>query len=215
MALKQKLDEDELALLEIIEDEVWLGEFLHSTADGEPDKDLWPAEQWGYRDYQRQFLTDKSEFILYTGGRAIGKCQPSSSRVYTTEGYKTIGELAKKKYFITYALDSDMSLVQRRALITRDKVAPAYTVVTESGHKFVGTDKHPILMPGKIFKPIALLQEGDYVAVTTRLPHESVNSALQWQELRILGYIFLKGVFRAEHKIKPRYRKIGAELEAI
>ena len=215
MTLKQRLDDEELALLEILEDPIWLGEFLHTTSDGEPDKELWPTESWKYRDYQRQFLTDKSEFILYTGGRAIGKCQPSGSRIYTTEGYKTISELSKRKYFITYALDNDMSLVQRRALITRDKVAPAYTVITESGHKFVGTDKHPLLTPGKIFKPIALLSEGDYVAVVTRLPHDSTNAALQWHELRILGYIFLKGVFRAEHKIKPRYRKIGAELEAI
>lgn len=215
MALKQRLDEEELALLEIIEDEVWLGEFLRTTADGESDQNVWPTEQWGYRDYQRQFLTDKSEFILYTGGRAIGKCSPSGSKVYTSSGYKTIGELYKSPYFIAYTYDPvNSEIVQRRAVVVKDKLSPAYTIKTESGFNFVGTENHPLLTP-EGYKLIADLNEGDYVGVVTRLPHESHNQALQWHELRLLGYIFLRGKFRAENKIKPRYRQIGAELEVI
>jgi hypothetical protein len=120
MALKQKLDAEEKALLEIIEDPIWLGEFLRSTADGEVDKNVWPKLPWEYRDYQRQFLSDQSEFILYTGGRAIGKCQPCGSKVYTTEGYKTITELYKRACFIAYALDeSTKEIVQRRAVVVK------------------------------------------------------------------------------------------------
>lgn len=213
--LKQKLDAEELALLEIVEDPIWFGEFMRATADGEVDKNVWPkGEPWKYRDYQRQFLSDTSEFILYTGGRAIGKCQPSGSRVYTTNGYKTIGELSREKYFITYALTPDMQVVQRRAVVTKDKLSSAFTIVTESGHEFVSTKLHPILTPDG-YRLMADLDVGDYVAVVTHLPHESNNAALQWHELRILGYIFLAEHFRPENKITPRYKKIGAELEVI
>lgn len=215
MTLRQKLDEEELALLEIVTDPIWLHEFLRSTSDGETDKNVYPAEPWEFRDYQRQFLTDQSEFILYTGGRAIGKCSPSGSKVYTTDGYRTIGELAKKPYFITYALDVDTKeIVQRRAVAIKDKLSGAYTLTTESGFKFTGTEVHPILTPDG-WRLIADLQEGDYVAVATRLPWESTRQALRWHELRILGYIILKPKFRVEGKIKPRFKKIGAEIEVI
>lgn len=69
MTIKPKLDEDDIILLEIFEDEIWQGEFLRSTNDGEVDPTLLPPIKWRYRDYQRQFLSDKTEFILYTGVR--------------------------------------------------------------------------------------------------------------------------------------------------
>lgn len=214
--LKQKLDAEELALLEIVEDSIWFGEFMRRTADGEINDNVWPkGDPWKYRDYQREFLSDTSEFILYTGGRAIGKCQPSGARIYTTKGYKTIGELGREKYFIAYAIDpKSMELVQRRALIVRDKLSPAYTIRTESGFEFVSTGVHPILTPDG-YKLMDDLNVDDYVAVATKLPHESTNSALQWHELRMLGYIFLNDVYRSNRKIKPRYTKIGLELEVI
>lgn len=215
MALRQKLDDEELALLEIVEDPIWLGEFLRSTSDGETDKNVWPTDEWNYRDYQRQFLSDTSEFILYTGGRAIGKCSPSGSRVYTSEGYQTLRQLARKPYFIAYTVDpATLEVVQRRAVVVEDKLSSAFTLVTESGHKFVGTENHPILTPDG-YKLIADLNENDYVAVATKLPYESINAALQWHELRILGYVLLKDTFRAEYSIKPKYKKIGAEIEVI
>lgn len=215
MTLKQKLDAEELALLEIVTDPIWLNEFLRSTADGEIDRNVYPTEAWKFRDYQRQFLSDKTEFILYTGGRAIGKCSPSGSKVYTSCGYKTIGQLSKEKYFIAYALDENTKeVVQRRAVAIRDKLSSAYTIKTESGFKFMATEVHPILTPDG-WRLMADLQEGDYVAVATKLPWESANQALQWHELRILGYILLMPRFRAEYKIKPRFKKIGAEIEII
>jgi len=214
MGLKQKISKEDIALLEIIEDEVWLGQFLRTTGDGQVDKSLWPSIEWNYRDYQKQFLTDRSEFILYTGGRAIGKCSPSGARIYTTEGYKKLGQLSRRPYFITYALTPEMTIEQRRAVAIHDTLSSAYTVVTESGHTFVGTVNHPLLTP-EGYKPISLLKEGNYVAVATYLPHESTNNALKWHELRLLGYILLMPLFTAQAKIMPRYKKIGAELEVI
>lgn len=214
MTLKQKLSKEDIALLEVIEDEIYLGQFLRTTGDGQIDKSLWPSRAWNYRDYQRQFLTDKSQFILYTGGRSIGKCSPSGARVLTMNGYETLGKLAKKPYFIALALTPDMTIEQRRARAIHDKLSSAYTVVTESGHRFVGTLKHPMLTP-EGYKPISLLAEGNYVAVATYLPYISNNNALQWHELRILGYILFSPIFKAETKILPRFKKIGAEIEAI
>lgn len=46
-------------------------------------------------------------------------------------------------------------------------------------------------------------------------PWESQQRAMQWHELRLLGYVLLMPKFRAETKILPRYKKIGKELEVI
>ncbi len=213
--LRQKLDDEEMALLEIVEDPIWFGEFMRSTADGENDRNVWPVQQWNYRDYQRQFLSDKTEFILYTGGRAIGKCQPMSSKILTVNGYQKISSLMHLPYFIVYALTPKGEVVQRRAVLTKDKLSPAYTIETESGHTVVATANHPILTPDGVYRLMADLHEGDYVAVTTKLPYESVNDALRWHELRILGYTLLQKGFRVEAFIRPRFKRIGAELERI
>lgn len=214
MAIKSKLDEDDLALLEIVEDPIWFGEFLRSTNDGEVDQALHPPKPWYYRDYQRQFLGDTSEFILYTGGRAIGKCQPGSARIYTDKGYQTISELLYERAFIVYSMTSDMTVEQRRAIITFDKETAVFQVQTESGHTIDATENHPILTP-KGYVLVRDLSPGDYMAVTTALPYESTRTAFQWHELRLLGYIFLRSSFRAEQAILPRYKKIAAELEVI
>lgn len=214
MAIRQKLEEDDLALLEIIEDPIWLGEFLRSTNDGETDQALHPPKPWYYRDYQRQFLGDDTEFILYTGGRAIGKCQPAGARILTDKGYQTITELLDEDAFIVYTLTQEMNIEQRRAILTFDKETAVFKITTESGHTVDATANHPMLTP----KGYVLLQDlspGDYIAVATQLPYESTRSALTWAELRLLGYIFLRGKFRAEQAILPRYKKIGAELEII
>lgn len=216
MTLKQKLSKEEMALLEIVADPIWFGEFMRSTADGEIDKNVWPKEQWNYRDYQRQFLSDQTEFILYTGGRAIGKCQPSTSRILTDEGYCTIGELTRKPYFVVYALDPiTQELVPRRAVLVKDRITQAYGITTESGHTVIGTANHPVLTRGNVFKLIADLTIGDEIAVITKLPYESTKNAFRWFELRLLGYVLFIGKWSAENPIKPRFKKIGAELEKI
>lgn len=215
MPLQRKLDDDELTLLEAIEDEVWLGEFLRTTADGEIDESLWPAKPWYYRDYQRQLLTDKTEHIVLTGGRAIGKCQPITARVYTTEGYKKISDLLKRPSFTVYALTPQMQLVQRRAIAVFDTRCPAHTLITNTGHKIVGTKNHPVLTP-EGFRLIEDIKPGDYVAVTTWLPHESQNKSLRWHELRWLGYylpmMHTHSFVTLETPLKPRFKKIDAEL---
>lgn len=214
MALQQKLDEGDIALLEVVEDAVFLGEFLRSTNDGEIDKKLWPQIPWKYRDYQRQFLTDKEEFILFTGGRSIGKCSPSSARVYTTQGYRTLGKLAQEKAFVVYTLTPEMTLEQRRAVCVPDKRDKAYSIITEAGHEFVGTANHPILTPAG-YKLMNDISVDDYVAIATYLPHESIQQAFQWHELRLFGYISLIRGFTVEQGIKPRFTAIGKEFEYI
>jgi len=214
MAIEKKLDDEDLALLEIIEDPIWLGEFLRSTGEGETDKSMHSPEPWKYRDYQKQFLTDQSEFILYTGGRAIGKCQPGSAKILTDKGYQSISSLLREETFIVYTLTPDMTLEQRRALISFDKEAPVYRITTESSYVVEATMNHPFLTPTG-YTPLENIKVGDYVAVTTHIPHETHRSALQWHELRIIGYLFLLTEFRAEYEIIPRYNAMGKELEHI
>ena len=73
MGLKSKLDEDTLALLEVVEDPVFLSEFLRSTSNGEINKELHSKEPFKMRWYQKDLLTDKSRWLSVCGGRAIGK----------------------------------------------------------------------------------------------------------------------------------------------
>lgn len=214
MAIQTKLDAGDIALLEILEDEVWFGEFLRSTGYGETNKSLWPPIPFEYRDYQRQLLTDKNTYISLIGGRAIGKCQPGDSRIYTTQGYQPLHALAKKKYATVYALSHDGFLEKRRAIVQKDKRSSAFTIITQTGHKVIATANHPILTPAG-YVPVSELNIGDQIAVATHLPHDSNNTDLLWHELRYIGYILLNKRFRVGDSIKPRFRKAAAELEVI
>lgn len=63
MPLKQKLIDEDFDLLEIIENPIWLSEFIRSTDD----------EDWHTEDYQAAILTDKHTYVSVTAGRAVGK----------------------------------------------------------------------------------------------------------------------------------------------
>lgn len=82
MALKSKISDDELALLECLEDPIWAGELLRSTANGETSRALWPKQEFSYRWYQKDWLTDTSPYICVTAGRAVGKHLPLYAVMY-------------------------------------------------------------------------------------------------------------------------------------
>ena len=214
MPIRKKLDDDDIALLEIVEDKVWLTEFLRNTADGESNKALWPKQKWNYRDYQRQILTDETPFISVSGGRAIGKCELATSRVYTNNGYITVGALAKLPSFITYCMDNEKRLVLRRARAVQDKDSVVYFITTKLGNTLSLTKNHPILTPDG-WTESRSIAAGDYVAVTTKLP-EMPNSAFRWHELRFTGYtILLNEALRNNREFIPRFKRIGKEFEHI
>jgi len=214
MPIRKKLDQYDVELLEIMEDEVWLTEFLRNTADGESNKALWPKQRWNYRDYQKQILTDKTPFISLVGGRAIGKCELATARVYTNNGYVSVGSLAKLSSFITYCMDNERNLVLRRARAVRDKDAVVYHITTKLGNTLSLTKNHPILTPDG-WQESRNIAEGDYVAVTTQLPGMH-NNAFRWHELRYIGYtLLLNEPLRNNKEFIPRYKRIGKEFEHI
>ena len=61
----RKLDEEELALLEILRNPVWCGEFIRSYEN--------PEMGWEYTDYQLEFMLDFSPYVSIIAGRAVGK----------------------------------------------------------------------------------------------------------------------------------------------
>jgi Intein splicing domain len=214
--LKAKIDDAELALVEILEDPVWLNEFLRSTNNGDMNRSNWPHEEFSFRPYQKEILTDQSRHVVVTGGRAIGKCQPASAKVFTNEGYKTITELLKKPSFVTYGYSVQGSFTQRRAFVRKDKWKRCYSITTKSGNMLKATDVHPVMTP-KGFILMADLQVGDLVAVMNKLPTDHcVQNTLSWAELRILGYLSTGSVyFKPAGGIIPRYKRIDAELKEI
>lgn len=215
MPLKRKmLDEDELALLEIIEDPVFFGEFCRSTNNFEVKKHLHPSKPFEYRHYQRDLLTDQTEHIVLVGGRAIGKCQPSGAKIYTTDGYKAISELERKSHFFVYALDNDRNMRIQRAFIVQDKHTRVYTITTEYGKSVKVTSEHPLLTR-EGWKQTKDITENDYIAAVTHLPALENRQKYTWQEMRWLGYALCGDTASSEMKLKIRYKKQEAELRAI
>jgi hypothetical protein len=214
--LKAKIDDADLAFLELIEDPVWLNEFLRSTNNGDMNRNNWAHEEFTFRPYQKEILTDQSKHIVITGGRAIGKCQPASSKIYTDQGYKTISQLLKLPSFVTYGYSVNGEFSQRRAFLRKDKWKRCYSITTKSGQVLKATDVHPILTP-RGFVLMGDLIIGDLVAVMNKLPTDHcVYNTLSWAELRVLGYLSTGSVyFKPSGAIRPRFKKVEAELKEI
>lgn len=215
MALREKLTDSELDLVEVIEDPIFFSEFMRSTRDASPIKSMWPKQEFKYRWYQRDLITDKNEYVVLTGGRAVGKCQPASSKVYTTKGYKSIYKLYRDGgTFEVWARDRFGNFVARRAAIVRDKRTDVYEVTTETGYKIKGTANHPISSNGD-YVDIKDLKVGNDVTVTTKLPWNSSQSLWRSAELRYLGYRFFDHRWFVEIPFKPRFKAIEGDYKGL
>lgn len=216
MALRVKLTQDELDLIDLIEDPVLFGEFMRTTRDASPQKKEWPKHEFRYRWYQKDILTDTSPEIVFTAGRAVGKCSPGSAKVFTYPyGYRTISALVRDKNpIIVLSLNSEGQFIQRIAKIAFNGKQPVFKVITTEGNVFEGTSNHPMLTPNG-FVEIKDLRQGDNVAVLNCLPHQSEFEPYTWAELRYIGYIIGSPVPRPEQIITTRYKKQIEELKAI
>lgn len=214
MTLKAKLDVGDMALLEVIEDPVWCAEFMRTSRDMSPNKKHWMREPFSYRSYQKDLITDRSEYIVLSGGRAIGKCQPRNARIYTDHGYQAIGDLMLKPCFSVYCVDDEGVIQKKRAVVAYDKHTKVYKVTTRSGYEMYASDNHPIHTP-KGYIQIADLTVGDLVSVVTHLPYDNTQSYLRKEELRYLGYMFLERSVRPEAGFVPRFKQIRLEVQKV
>lgn len=224
MSLIRKLEDEEWDIVSIVTDPILFGEFLRNTADGSPVKEEWPKRKFGYRWYQKDLLTDKSEFISLVAGRAVGKCSPLHSRIYTYPyGYVSIRDIVglsnayKINNATVYAIDpKTKELVQAKLKVTKNGAAPrmVYKVTTNQGHVFAGTANHPILTQ-RGYIAIEDLDENDRAAVPTRLPHESNKNEFSWEELRWLGYAASGKRVNPEMTYKLKFQRNILEFQRI
>ena len=205
MAITQKLTESELALLEILDDPVWFGEFLRNTKDGQTQRHLWPKRTFSYRWYQKDLLTDQSPAVAVRGGRAIGKCQPATAQVLTPFGWKKIGQIiqeyerrrvlipTKPVPFEIIAVTKNMKLVNAPAVIFYNGRKPVFRVTTKSGYSTEATKEHPLLTRHG-YIALSELKVGDEIAVVGAIPDGLVyeRGFTKPDELRLLGYWFLE-----------------------
>lgn len=221
--LKRQLENEEWDILSIVTDPVLLGEFLRNTADGSPTKEEWPKQRFAYRWYQKDLLTDTSEFISLVAGRAVGKCSPPSARILVYPfGYVTINDLLRTKNLqakhncpTLYCIDPDTKqLVQRRFKITGNGYKPIYRVTTKSNHIFEGTGNHPILTQ-RGYIMLSELDEDDVAAVATRLPHLSNKEEFCWEEMRWFGYAAGYDAVTAEMLFTLKYQQNVLEMQRI
>lgn len=216
MAIKEKLDEGDLALVEVLEDPIWFAEFMRSTRDGSAAKQTWPDE-FAYRHYQRDLMTDKNPYIVLTGGRAVGKCQPRGSRIYTTDGYKTIHRILQENEHGTcevYCIDHATGrFTTARAIITKDQWTKIYSVTTESGYTVKASGNHPVLTQFGYKMIDDLIVNEDRAVVVTKLPWNSTQNLWRSSELRYLGYRFFDRNWFPEIPFFPRFKAIEQDYK--
>lgn len=223
MAVQSKsFSPEEIAFGIVMRHPVLLYEFLNNTNWGSLDRKSWPSRKFRMTWYQKDLNVDDTAHILYEGGRAIGKCEPSWARLYTYPyGYMTITDIQrtllrgpKNPFFLLYCLDENKQLRVARATLEFNATEPVYSVTTESGFVFDGSANHPILTPAG-YVPLADLLPGAEVAVVSKLPHESNCNSLTWYELRWLGYVFGAPHVSGEAIIRINKQAQRAELEKI
>ena len=212
MPINQKLSQEDIAFLEVVEDPVWFTEFLRCTNDGDTNEES--HKNWKYRDYQKQFLTDTSTYMSLVGGRAIGKCQRGKDRLYVVdEGYVELRELSWRTSVYVYAIDDQLRLCKSKAQVVEDHYEKVLEITTASGNSIGVTPNHP-LYTEKGWVEAKDITAGMKVAVTHRLPNESTRSMFMWHELRLLGYLYFIGM-KPTARITPRFNKIREELLTI
>lgn len=186
--LKQKIDDDDIALALILADPILMPEFLRNTRDGNKNRELWPKKVFKYRGYQRDLLSDKSPYISLIGGRAIGKCQVYHDNIYTDIGYQRIGDLFNKSFMVHAWDEKAEDFTMRRARCYRNGRRTCKRLRTESGNMITITNEHPLLTNNG-WKQGIDIQVGDLLATTTRLPH-MVSYSIPECEAKLLGYFF-------------------------
>lgn len=217
--LKEKVLEEYLPLLEIIEDPIWLGEFLRSTNDGSVNKAEWPSEEFHYNWYQKDILSDTTPEITVVGGRSIGKCQPSDSYVLTTSGYKMIRDLRDLPYVEMWAYDGKQ-YVRKRGAFSDNGVQMVYTVQTTHS-RVDATANHPFLTYNtqtgqRAYTPLEQLNPSIHrIGIASTLPHVNGENAFEWEELRFLGYTLGHHFQAVQIPLRPKYASQLAELRQI
>lgn len=206
MAIRQKASAGDMDLLEILEDPVWFSEFMRMTRDGSPNKETWLPD-FKYRPYQKDLITDQHKYLVLTGGRSVGKCQPIKAKILTVDGYESIYSLRNKKYFEVYCFDDNGNLTTRRAVLIKDAYVNTYTVTTSSGNTTYATMNHPFLTRDG-YTELENLSMGDEVVVMKRLPHKGNNNFWRKNELKYFGYRFFHGTWRPGVPFKPRFTQI-------
>jgi intein/homing endonuclease len=198
--LQAKLDDADKALAIILQDPILFAEFMRNTKDGEKNTDLWPKKPFKYRWYQKDLMSDKSDAIILTGGRAIGKCMLGSNRAYTSLGYKRHDQLVNQR-FMVWCLDNKNNLVLRRGICEKvsNTTRLVYRITTKSKYLIDASPYHPVLTPGG-YVLAEDLKEGDLVAVTTKLPHP-IAPTHGIATMRLLGYFLYQDMRTLDHTI--------------
>lgn len=217
--LIERLTPAEQALYEILTDPVWFGEFLRSTNDFAELAEERKQRPFKYRWYQKDLLTERSHRVSLRGGRAVGKCHPKTTRVYTfSHGYMSIAELIDRygleSPFLVYTPTPDGTLRAQRAWVYEQPPDVVYRITTACGDVLECSPTHPVYTDkGWVLAEDVTLDHK--VAVAMRLPWDSTQQTFTWYELRWMGYMFANDVTLPESEIYLPYEEQVKELASI
>lgn len=192
--LRERRTTREQALYEILTDPIWLGEFLRTYNDFPYEPEARSKKPFSYRWYQKQILTDRSTRVSVRGGRAIGKCHPKQTYIYTYEhGYLTIAHIIRRyglnRPFFIYAPNEQGQWSKQRAVLMKQPPEYVYRITTEAGNVIRCTGNHPVYT-NEGWKLAGELKTGDTIATASYLPwhNDTELSLLTDDEVIYCGY---------------------------
>lgn len=192
--LRERRSQREQALYELLTDPIWLGEFLRTYNDFPYEPEARAKKRFSYRWYQKQMLTDRSTRISVRGGRAIGKCHPKQTYIYTYEhGYLSIAKIIRRyglyRPFFIYAPDEHGQWAKQRAVVMKQPRTYVYRIDLADGTILRCTENHPVYTKDG-WKVAGDLTTEDELALAAYLPwhNDPTRSLLTDDEVIYCGY---------------------------
>lgn len=229
--LRERRSLREQALYEVLTDPIWLGEFLRTYNDFPFEPEARGKKPFSYRWYQKQMLTDTSTRVSVRGGRAIGKCHPKQTYIYTYDhGYMSIANIIRRyglyRPFFIYAPNERGEWSKQRAVLMRQPRAYVYRIDLADGTILRCTENHPVYTEDG-WKLAGELTLDDKLAVAAYLPwhNDPAKSLLTDDEVLYCGYTmrnpttspffaYTLPTYHEYEELRAVFERLGSGLES-
>lgn len=190
MALKERIEQEDIILYEILKNPVLATEFINNLDRG-PNEEVFELT-W----YQKDMICDFNPYISLCCSRAVGKCLHKDSRILNTSTgeYKTVED-----WFFSGNLDSLPSITEdwkqkkSKPIIEPNGKKDCIVITTTNGYKTSVTFEHPILT-NTGFRKAEDLKIGDYIATPNALNYFG-ESPLTREEVVAAALFIAEGTY--------------------
>lgn len=189
MALKEKITQEDLYLLEIIKNPVLCTEFIQNF-----DKVRY-EEPFELTPYQKEMMCDFNPHVSLCSARAVGKCSTGDSKILNilTGEYKTIKDLfnSTEDIYIPSIVPETFKQLPQKAEIFPNGKKECLKITTSRGYTSSITYNHPILT-SRGFTESQYLKIGDYIAIEKEIPYFGLEDIPE-EEVLVLAHFIAEG----------------------